>query len=612
MRQFKRFLVYTVSAIFPLLVQTGCGNESGPVAFEELPGTIVGKINLKNGEPARNVTVRLTPVDYDPYIDGAAASIESTTTDGTGRYAFSVRTSGFFNVTSRKDNLFSYRDSVYGANNIRFEASTDTLKESGSITGSVRLRPEDDNRSVIILVPGTSMYTQPEDTSGTFVINDLAEGEYRLVILTTDKGYGVLEIRQVVTAGETTHIEVPVELPWTRIPEIGTVRVDMNSAMQLATLSWPPVDTTNVQCLWVFRNTPVAGEPYAVLAKTATEFIDDGFDSIKEVDTLRYSIAACGLENRLGPAAMAPDVPFESMLHLERTIPLYYSSNTKPCHACYADTLMNIYVCGTGWISRIDSAGNVIAEYCDAYCEQNVYMNGFTQCVTVDNNGNVYMRDSRDSTLKRFSEDLFLLDSRKFIPGIDWRMDPMYATDDGRLFVNGGNCTLWVFDTLLNLVDTIVFQENGYSRLQNVRNDEFIFTNTSGSGIYLVHSDDSDTGDFIVMNDLQQHYNSLFPEQAVLLESAGSPDMKVSEVFTAENVLAFNNGSIMFSTRYRSVFVVNPEKCLVGRICNEGLNSYCYITQSCGTDRLLTYNIKINAVQIYAINWSRWKCEDEE
>jgi hypothetical protein len=92
-------------------------------------------------------------------------------------------------------------------------------------------------------VLGTSTYTQPEDTSGLFKINALAEGNYHLRILTTERGYGLFDTTIQVVAGKKSTFKDPVELSRTGVPAVGPITVKMNVPMQLVTLVWPSIDT---------------------------------------------------------------------------------------------------------------------------------------------------------------------------------------------------------------------------------------------------------------------------------------------------------------------------------------------------------------------------------
>lgn len=143
-------------------------------------GTIglFGIITSDSGVPLGGVTVLV----YNDSDAVNSVAIADTVTDDNGRYTFPYLASGVYNIEAEKKsdgvefNLLltgiSY-DSVASAET-GLNVGTDTLKLSGTITGSVSLGLAN-NSGVEVYIPGTSFYGI-SGVNGEFTISDVASG----------------------------------------------------------------------------------------------------------------------------------------------------------------------------------------------------------------------------------------------------------------------------------------------------------------------------------------------------------------------------------------------------------------------------------------------------
>ncbi len=605
MRLFKRHCAISVCGGVFFMLQTMCNHQVNPVEYSPLQGNIVGKISTASGNPAKGVTVSLAPADYNPFEYGNSVAIASTTTNDEGGYAFSVQSSGFYTVTSRSASLMSYQDSVYGAQNMQFDAATDTLKETGSVTGIVRLRPGDDNRSAVILVLGTSVYSQPHDSVGNFVIDNLAEGEYRLTILTTEVGYGILDTLVQIVADNNSTIENPLVVPWVDIPAIGQVKAELNAAMDMVALSWPPIDTTNVKQLYVFRNSSIAQTPIAVLKNFATVFVDDSLSSFEEGDTLRYTVAACGANKGIGPVGVAPEVLYKNLLIRIGSIP--FDPDSRSAFSGFTvDGKNNVYLYGAGRITKLDSTGRLLEDYCSEYCKQSGSDDIFnlkSSGSAADNNGNIYLLNEADSLLMRLSDDLSAKQSIIFTHEPVFVPNSLFAGDGGLLIVSGRMDTLWKLDTSLMILDTLLCSETPYKKLECIHNDNLIFTGDLGRKIYFVDITSFTAIDSIELNKLQPQYDSLIGRNAFVERPSYLPKLEPFRFSMAANVMVYNNGLLSFGCN-GNIFFVDEDKQLVGRIHDKDIIYQRRFFDSDGVDRLFTCNSIESAIVLYKIKWS--------
>ena len=151
----------------------------------ELPNEVTGNLYLPDGAPAANAEISLYPAGYLPGSTGGAPL--STSTDKNGRFEFTQVTAGEYNLLSRAyfkaaaESLFLFSDSISVTRALTLHA--DTLKASGSVTGTLQLQAGGDPRTTLIWVLGTGIL-DTVDSQGHFTLA-LPEGNYSLRIVTT-------------------------------------------------------------------------------------------------------------------------------------------------------------------------------------------------------------------------------------------------------------------------------------------------------------------------------------------------------------------------------------------------------------------------------------------
>jgi hypothetical protein len=180
-------------------------------------GRIFGIIHNPNGSPAANAVVKLVPVNY-PGLAGAHEFTDSTFTNSDGAFSFdSVPVDSSYNLFADSDSGFCYRHSVF----IPYFDSTwrlsDTLRKPGALRGVVRLNPGDDFRTVLILVSGANTIALP-DSAGTFALENLAGGAYKVRFLSTLDKYAPLDTQLTVKAGTKLTLPDTIRLKVITLP----------------------------------------------------------------------------------------------------------------------------------------------------------------------------------------------------------------------------------------------------------------------------------------------------------------------------------------------------------------------------------------------------------
>jgi hypothetical protein len=164
-----------------------------------------GFLYYQNGKAAANSTVIAVSSHVVPGLGNPITQFE-TITDSLGRYSFGSLPADIYNIYGTNDSLASFQAGVEINNSGRKTIRNDTLKPTGSIIGTVRLSASLDSRTVIIMVIGSTMVTGPDDSSGHFSLNGLAEGTYPVRFLAVGPQYPVLDTSFSVKSGETTDI----------------------------------------------------------------------------------------------------------------------------------------------------------------------------------------------------------------------------------------------------------------------------------------------------------------------------------------------------------------------------------------------------------------------
>jgi hypothetical protein len=165
-----------------------------------------GYLFTPDGRPAGNCSVLAVPADLVP-VNGTLPGTAEASTDSSGKYCFSDLVKGEYNIFGIKDSLRSYLPLVEIDNGLSpAKIRNDTLRPAGSIAGTVKLSGSADSRSVVIMGIGTMIVTGPDDTSGLFLLPDLARGYYRIRFLAMGGRYGILDTTFFVDAGRQTNV----------------------------------------------------------------------------------------------------------------------------------------------------------------------------------------------------------------------------------------------------------------------------------------------------------------------------------------------------------------------------------------------------------------------
>jgi hypothetical protein len=233
------------SYLFIAMMMMHCSQDNGRVGLNGGGDDVTtGVLFYQNGFFASHCDVIAVPSNAVPG-SGVPAQFK-TVTDGYGRYSFTSIPADTYNLYAKKDSLASYREGAVLGNPADHDSlPNDTLKPIGGIRGIVKLSASSDSRIVLILMIGGTVITWPDDSTGRFYINGLAEGMYRLRFLTTDSRYRVLDTSFAVISSQTADVgTIVLQAIGTDIQDSDTVVVRDRYINGL----WGPNKTYKIMC----------------------------------------------------------------------------------------------------------------------------------------------------------------------------------------------------------------------------------------------------------------------------------------------------------------------------------------------------------------------------
>jgi hypothetical protein len=310
-----------------LCIVLGCNKNAPTVMPAPLPeGNCVGKVRNADGTPVQGASVLLVPQGYAPItiaglpkaMENITATIDSTLTDASGGFGFSIPKNGTYNLLMNGNGQYAMRKSVAISANARLELPDEIALEPGSISGIVHVESMNASRSAIVLIMGTNRYVTPSDSEGHFTLSALAQGDYLVRFICMKSGFTSVDTTISVEAKKETDCP-PVVLQKKYQPRIDSFAVSYDPLMMTANLRWKigdnaPIDSIAVYCNREKNLTPVFKTSSAVSSVT--------LDIIASpIDTFVYQIAAIGKDGLEGePVVAQPFVKYSAITMTQRTL----------------------------------------------------------------------------------------------------------------------------------------------------------------------------------------------------------------------------------------------------------------------------------------------------
>ncbi len=362
-------------------------------------GNCTGTIRDAGGALVAGARVLLVPQEYSRKISGGVSDdLDSTVTNDNGQYGFSVDAPGRYNVLAKKNNLLSMHQAVPITLHAGVELG-DTLREAGSMSGTIRLQGARDHRSAFVLFIGTNFYTTPSDTSGDFTVPQLAHGTYRLRVLTAGRDFAMKETTVTVVSGAHTQLPV-IELAKSAVPMTDSLLTDYNPAMMTVTVRWKPLDTALIGGYSIYCNRAKNLAPVLTVGKSCSTHTFDL--AYSPVDTFTYQVAAVGKNGVEGTALSGRTFVTTPGLILTKTIRYQSPWPEFGPGGMYIDHWGNIYLVGSLYVYKLDSTGALLAKL-GLPDDTTGY---FCSDIQGDDSGNIYIRKETPDYLVRLDKNL--------------------------------------------------------------------------------------------------------------------------------------------------------------------------------------------------------------
>jgi hypothetical protein len=355
------------------LITTLCGGIALLLAFQCVnPGsgtetgnpTVTAMLYNPGGSPAVSAKVYFRHHDNDPRPGFDSGVVDSTTTDANGNYSVTLDP-GTYTIEAIGDSGLAYVDSVTVINDSIVRPDPDTLKPAGTIRGVVRFEEGGDPTTIFILFMGTRTFTWPDDTFGNFSSGALAEGDYRVKILTTTPDYEVKDDTLSVRAGQNDTLADTIVLKYNGIPIPKNIRIVYDTLKQIVNLTWDSANARLVSSYNVYRRNVGLNTVFARINTspvTSTVYRDSTGvqDSMYE-----YQVAAVNAGAMEGTKSAAVQVTVVSAFTLLKTLNVANIS-TDIAKVIGASTSQNFYILSrapTAGIFLLDSSGAEIDSF---------------------------------------------------------------------------------------------------------------------------------------------------------------------------------------------------------------------------------------------------------
>ncbi len=259
-------------------------------------GTIAGRVVDAEGRGVAGARVKVVVSDHNPGPGGSGEVSEITFTEADGSFRTDSLADGYYNLFDSKGQQVAFLDSIGVSADSGALAPDAVLEAPGSVSGVVRLRPGHDVSTVFLVLIGTTTWSVPNDSIGNFVLKGLAEGEYRLRVISILDAYVPLDTLIRVEAGRNVVLPDTLRLSYrgaAGLPVVDHPALQYDSALLSVRVSWPGQDPSGVGGYNVYRRAADSGFVRVTPAPVKDSFFVDKWDwGFRPGRTYDYAITA--------------------------------------------------------------------------------------------------------------------------------------------------------------------------------------------------------------------------------------------------------------------------------------------------------------------------------
>jgi fibronectin type 3 domain-containing protein len=295
------FLITLISAF--LLLQIRCTTRVADGGVETGNPRIVGTLYYTDGSYANGAVVKIHKKTASrPDTSGSQILVtDSVVTNKNGKFIVDTIDTGNYVIDAGDPaGRVAMKELAVAGNPDSTITVLDTLRSPGAISGTVILSEGGDPRKIFVLAYDLDRFVTP-DSSGKFVLGELAHGVYHLLIISTLDNYGEIDMAGVsVASGDTTNLG-PLILPFTGIPTPRNLKISYDTLKQLVTLAWSKEDTSLAKGFNVYRRKGTNGQ-FAIVNKSLiadTLFSDSLSNGLEKGATYQYYVVTLDKNNNM-------------------------------------------------------------------------------------------------------------------------------------------------------------------------------------------------------------------------------------------------------------------------------------------------------------------------
>lgn len=261
----------TPRILFPALLGClglwGCDADKTTGTMDETNQSASARIFASDLSPAAGAVVQVWKGD-----DTLRTPVTQTVTENDGSFRIGSLPDGMYRIVARKDGYVAMQDSVPTVAG-RLASKNDTLGRPVVMKGRVRMTGSDNPATVTLLVMGTEILANV-DKSGTFRVEGLAAGTYRLRLSTTLDEYTTTAAGVRLSGRDSCDVGT-IRMNFTGIPPVDSLVARFDSATGNVRLTWSLPQVPDFRFARVYRE-PLDGslKPSLVGYTTTGSYLD--------------------------------------------------------------------------------------------------------------------------------------------------------------------------------------------------------------------------------------------------------------------------------------------------------------------------------------------------
>lgn len=299
-----------------------------------------------------------------------------------------------YNLFAEKDGKKAYKNNALTSTSTTANDTVApvTLDITGSISGYILLQSPHSNTQAILFIQGSNRFVRP-DSSGYFLIDSLAPGNYPVHIIAEPAGYKSFDTVLTIHSGICDTLSQPIKLSTNLVPVVDNFTIDYDPVLMLAYLSWSH-PTTDVKGYRIYRS--INDSVYELLNEDSLPLTDSFYvDNVYKFkdSTASYVITAIDYNDNESDRSTVLLINVVSALTVKDSV--FVSGDigiSRELH--YDDTENKIYGCGLNFAFCCNTNGTGFQVY-HGTPDSSGFLPEYRDLAT-DSNHNLYLFEGKN------------------------------------------------------------------------------------------------------------------------------------------------------------------------------------------------------------------------